>query len=287
VKLIELLVTCALSASALAANSAASELRRVSAAEARQGVAVDADRFYAVSNSAIASYDKRSGKRIAKWKGDRARFRHINSCTIIAGELVCANSNFPSLPHHSTVEFFDPAVLRHRRTVDLGEGRGSITWVERHEGAWWVAFANYDGWGGESSRDHRDTVLVRFDDEWREIRRWRFPADVLERFRPMSTSGGGWGADGNLYVTGHDRPELYVLQLPRGDGSVLEHVATIEVPIHGQAIDWDESEPGVLYGISRRGGEVVVMRVLSKPIVDQPRASAEVARVTHSLTFER
>ena len=114
--------------------------------------------------------------------------------------------------------------------------------------------------GGEPPRDHRHTVLIRFDDEWRQTQSWTFPSKVLERFAPMSSSGGGWGPDGRLYVTGHDHPELYILELPTA-GSVLKHIATIAVPIEGQAIDWDESTPGELYGISRKAREILRMRV--------------------------
>jgi hypothetical protein len=238
-------------------------LRRYPAPEARQGVAVDANHVYAVSNWTIAKYDKRSGERVAIWEGDKEHFPHINSCTVIkveTAQLVCANSNFPGVPQWSSVEFFDPVALRHIRSVPLGPGRGSLTWVERHDGAWWATFANYDGKGGEAPRDHRHTVLIRFDDEWRQTQSWSFPASVLERFAPMSSSGGGWGPDGRLYVTGHDHPELYILEFPKA-GAVLEHVGTIAVPTEGQAIDWDESAPGELYGITRHSREMVRMRI--------------------------
>lgn len=239
---------------------AAELLRRYAAPEARQGVAVDREHLYAVTNDTIAKYDKASGARLGEWRGDRRRFPHINSCTVIVEELVCANSNFPSVPQWSSVEFFDPRSLTHRRSVPLGPGRGSLTWVERREGAWFATFANYDGTGGEPARDHRYTTLVRFDDDWRQTGAWSFPATVLERFAPMSSSGGGFGPDGLLYVTGHDNPELYVLRLPAA-GAELEHVATLSAPIEGQAIDWDETASRELYGISRATGTILRMRI--------------------------
>jgi outer membrane protein assembly factor BamB len=236
-------------------------LRRYPAPEARQGVAVDRDHVYAVANWVIAKYDKKTGAKLTEWRGDPVRFPHINSCTVIARELVCASSNFPAVPHWSAVEIFDPVSLRHLRTVPLGPGTGSITWVERRDGAWWAAFANYDEKGGEAPRDHRHTTLVRFDDQWRRTGAWMFPTTVLERFKPTSSSGGGFGPDGRLYVTGHDHTELYVLDLPEAGGPVLDHIATIKVQVEGQAIDWDESQPGVLYGISRPGRQIVAMRI--------------------------
>lgn len=249
-----------LAATAAVSGDAATVVRRYPAPEARQGVAVDRDHVYAVANSQIAKYDKRTGAKIAEWKGDPARFPHINSCTVIARELVCANSNFPAVPHWSAVEFFDPRTMRHLRTVQLGPGTGSVTWVERRDGAWWAAFANYDGKGGEPPRDHTHTVLVKFDDAWRRTGAWAFPESVLARFAPMSSSGGGFGPDGRLYITGHDHPELYVLGLPQG-GAVLTHEATIGVDVEGQAIDFDESDPGMVYGISRPRREIVAMRL--------------------------
>jgi hypothetical protein len=239
-------------------------VRRWKAPEATQGVAVDARHFYAVANSRIAKYDKATGRKLAEWVGDRARFPHINSCEIIGRELVCANSNFPETPMTSSVEVFDPSKMVHLRTISLGQQVGSLTWVDRKDGVWWAAFANYDEKGGEPGRGHRYTQLVQFDDQWRRLQGWSFPLSVTERFRPMSSSGGGFGPDGRLYVTGHDHPELYVLELPKG-GSKLDHVATIAAAIEGQAVTFDRSEPGVLYGISRPNREVVVLRLPTLP----------------------
>jgi len=230
------------------------------AADARQGVAVGANDVYAVSNWTIARLDKRTGEEKARWTGDRVRFPHINSCTLISEELVCASSNFPGVPHVSTVEVFDPVDLHHKRSVALGLGTGSLTWVERKDGFWWAMFANYDGPRGEAPRDHRHTTLVKFDDQWRRLEAWALPPSILERIRPMSVSGGGWGPDGRLYLTGHDHPELYVVAIPMG-GGVLDHVATYGIEAEGQAVDWDESEPGMLYGITRSTRELLAMRV--------------------------
>ncbi|WP_370690099.1 hypothetical protein [Phenylobacterium sp.] len=233
------------------------------ASTATQGAAVGPRDIYAVSNFRLVRYDKATGEQRAAWTGDKARFPHINSCAVIARDLVCASSNFPATPQVSTVEIFDPQTLAHRRSVSLGLGTGSITWIDRHDGAWWAMFANYDGRGGEPPRDHRHTTLVKFDDQWRRLEAWALPATVLARVAPMSVSGGGWGPDGRLYLSGHDHPELYVMALPAG-GGVLDHTATIGMDAEGQAIDWDESQPGMLYGITRRTREILAMRVVGK-----------------------
>lgn len=76
----------------------------------------------------------------------------------------------------------------------------------------------------------------------------------------MSTSGGAWGDDGLLYVTGHDRPELYALRPPKA-GSVLELVATIPIPFEGQAIDWDPKQKRLLWGISRKDRKAIAVTI--------------------------
>lgn len=247
------------------APAQATVLQRFPAEQARQGVAVSADSVYAVSNHAITRHDKRTGRELARWEGDPVRYPHLNSCAVIAAELVCAGSNYPGVPQRSAVEFFDLHTLRHLRTVALAQSPGSLTWVDRREGAWWALFAQYDGKGGQPPFDHRHTVLVRFDDQWRQAESWGFPDAVLERVAPMSLSGGGWGPDGRLYVTGHDRPELYRLALPTAGGAVLDLLAVIPIAAEGQAIDWDESRPGVLYGIDRHAREVIAMQVPLDP----------------------
>jgi hypothetical protein len=242
----------------------AREVARHVAPEARQGVAVDERHFYAVVNSRIGKYEKDSGKKVAEWIGDRRRITHLNSCAVIERELVCANSNFPQVPMASSVEIFDPKTMHHIRSIPLGMRLGSLTWLDRKDGQWWAGFANYDDKGGEPGRDHRFTMVVTFDDQWRMTGGYRFPDSVLERFAPTSNSGGAWGPDGLLYVTGHDAPEIYVLRQP-GEGPTLEHVATIAAPLEGQAWAWDRSAPRRIFGITRKTGEVVVMDIPPVP----------------------
>lgn len=244
----------------LASQLAAAEVRRLPAEEARQGAAADASAVYAVDNSRIGRYDKASGRRIAAWTGDPRLFPHLNSCSVRGTALVCAASNYPAVPMQSRVVTFDARTLKLRRVRDLGAAYGSLTWLDWRDGGWWACFAHYDGKGGEPGRDHRSTTLVRYTPGFRATARWRFPDTVLARFAPRSASGGAWGADGLLYVTGHDRPELYVLQVPPGGGT-LRHVATLATPTGGQAIGWDPAEARLLWSIDRRTRALVASRV--------------------------
>jgi len=73
----------------------------------------------------------------------------------------------------------------------------------------------------------------------------------------MSVSGGSWGDDGKLYVTGHDSAKVYVMKLPRS-GQVLEYLQTVKIDSRGQGIAWDRSEKNNLFGIIRKDNSVVV-----------------------------
>jgi hypothetical protein len=236
------------------------EVARFSAEEARQGVVADGHYVYAISNGEIGKYDRATHKLIDSWKGDPTRFRHMNSCILADKELVCAASNYPEVPMASSVEWFDAGHLAHVRTRSLGPGRGSLTWLDWHDGSWWACFANYESKAGEPGHSNRYTTLVRYSTDFQEQGAWLFPADVLERFGTFSSSGGVWGEDGLLYVTGHDRPELYALRVPPA-GSILEHVATIPLVTDGQAIAWERGADRILWGIERKTKEAVAAKV--------------------------
>lgn len=234
----------------------AKELRRIPADEAHQGVASDTRFVYAIADNMIGKYDKATGKRVALFEGNPAVFIHMNSCSVVAQELVCAMSNFPNLPQISSVEWFSTQTLKHLRSHSFAASRGSMTWVDWHEGAWWVCYANYDSKGGDPTRDHNATLLVKYSPQFIEQGAWVFPKNVLERFGHMSASGGRWGKDGFLYVTGHDLPEMYVLKLPAA-GARLEYVHTIALPTDGQAFDWDTAKPRHIWTIERKTTELV------------------------------
>ena len=236
------------------------EVRRIASRDAHQGVASDGQHLFAISNHSITRIDEASGRQEVRWVGDPERFRHLNSCIVRKAELVCADSNYPDIPMDSRIERFNAVTLQHLGSLQLGVGYGSLTWADWHDGAWWACYANYDRWGGTPGRDHRATMLVRYDSGWHEVARWRFPQAILDRFAPMSASGGAWGTDGLLYVTGHSRPELYALRVPQGGGTLVP-VAIITTATHGQAIGWDRKDERLLWTIDRGMNELVSSRV--------------------------
>jgi len=246
-------------------------LQRYQIREARQAVAVDADAFYAVDNTTIAKYDKKTGTLIAKWDGKDSGAIHLDSAAVVDGKLYAAHSNYPDWPMASSIEIFDAATLKHIESHSLGIERGSLTWLDRDaKGQWWGAFANYNRVFDKSPiayGNKYNTQLVRFDADWRVAEAWVFPDALVEKFDDMSNSGGAWGPDGKLYVTGHDNPELYVIEMPE-IGATVKWVGTIPAEIGGQGFAFDHSQSGVIYGIIRKkdGNEVTVSRLKAPAI---------------------
>ncbi len=229
----------------------------IDAPEADQGVASDGRYIYAIDNDHIGKYEIASGRKVADWQGAPELFPHMNSCTVVGETLVCAASNYPGVPHTSAVEIFSLEPLDHIRTISLGFTQGSLTVLDRHDGAWWAVFANYSKpRGGVPGRGTEYTMLVKMDDDFQTLESWAFPPEVLARMTPHSCSGMSWGDDGVIYASGHDLPEVYALTLPEA-GSTLELVGVYGTANEGQAIDWDPEVAGRLWSVSRDGGKVI------------------------------
>ncbi len=246
---------------------AATETGRWHVLEARQAAMADAGHFYGIGNHVLVKHRKDSGERVAEWTGPvGGPIIHFNAGYVDGNELVLAHSNFPHLPMASSVEIHDATTLQPLRSHSLGIRNGSLTWAVRRSGRWWACFANYNARGGTPGFDQRWTFLGEFDDQWRMLRSWQFPPQVIATWGSTSSSGGDWGDDGLLYITGHDAPELYVLRLPK-QGTVLEYVTTIDVPFEGQGWAWDRSADGgrVIYGIIRARQEIVAARIPAIP----------------------
>lgn len=242
-----LLLSCLLCAMATAAEWR--KVREVDAAEAKQAAAADEKHFYAVDNRVVAQYDRATGARKAVSTGAAL---HLNSGYLWEGKLYCAHSNYPQTPQQSDIRVLDPATMRLTVFKDFGDFGGSLTWSVRRDdvagqSGWWCNFAHY---GDENSK----TILIRFDDAWREQARYVYPPEVLKQLGNYSLSGGVWRGD-QLLCTGHDDPVLFVLRLPR-DGNVLELVEQVAVPFTGQGIAADP-QTGGLVGIDRKRRKVV------------------------------
>jgi len=241
--------------------AAASPLLEFESPDADQGVAVDAKHVYAIDNTVIAKHDKFTGERVARWEADRTLpLIHMNAGIVQDGILYCAHSNYPLLPMTGSIELFNAATLQHVDSISLANPPGSLTWFIPRKDSFWACFAHYDHRPPED-RSARFTTIVRYNDKLLPMESWILPESVLKRIAPYSLSGGAWGADGLLYVAGHDLPELYALEVPKA-GSVMRHVKTLSFPNEGQGIAYDAAT-GLMYGIRRSEG-VVVARVLAE-----------------------
>jgi hypothetical protein len=242
-------------------------VQQFDASNARQGVAVDGGHFYAVNNYAITRHDKSTGEIVGEWSG-RAEgdpLIHLDSLMERDGRLYASHSNYPLYPMTSSIEVWDAATIQHVASHSFGVYRGSLTWLDRHDGSWWAAFANYDKVQRGQTAPYGltdNTQVVKLDDDFNVLQAWTLPLAILDRMRPMSNSGGSWGADGRLYLTGHDHGEIYVMQVADA-GSTLDWVATVKVPVlEGQGIAWDRSVPGrILWGINKGERKVVTIKM--------------------------
>ncbi len=229
---------------------------------AKQAVAVDNQYFYVIDNRAISKYNKKTGVFVTNWSDNEKLLKHLNSGIVFGDKLYCAHSNYPDCPMASSIEIFDTKTLKHIETHSLGIQYGSATWIDFHNNSWWICFANYTGRGSCNGRDNKWTILVKFDKEWHSTESWIFPADLIERFNGRSNSGGSWGNDGKLYLTGHDAAELYVVSLPER-GCTLKFDYTISMGAQGQGFAFDRSisEKTIIYGIKRAESQILVMQL--------------------------
>jgi hypothetical protein len=228
-----------------------------------QGIAVDKGFFYVIANNSIFKYNKKDGKMAGNFEGKREGFlKHLNSGIVIKNKLYCAHSNFPDSPMASSIEIFDTGTMEHIGSHSFGLFGGSATWIDEKDGYWWVAFANYNGKHSSEGRDNRWTTLVKFTKDWKVVESWIYPKNVLDAFDPYSNSGGAWSRSGHLYISGHDRKEIYVMKIPTA-GYTLQYIKTIPIINNGQgmAIDKSNKDEEILYAVSREGNAIVVEKL--------------------------
>jgi hypothetical protein len=214
-------------------------------------VAVDARHFYAIDNAHIGKYERATGKKVGAYESSPERpLIHMDGGLVLGKTLYCSHSNFPETPMLSSIERFDTATLKHLGSQSFGRDAGSLTWLDWHENSWWVCFGHYSGKGGEPGKTNQDTVLVRYDAQWRRQAAYVFPPTLFARWEGMTASGGLWGPRNTLLISGHHAPELYQLRLPKV-GSTLEIVQIIASPAEGQGIALDSAQKR-LFQIQRK-----------------------------------
>lgn len=231
------------------------ELMRIKDKHARQAVAADEDHIYIIDNSAIVKRDKATGEVVHQWEDPTGTITHLNSGVVKGGKLYCASSNYPHVPMVSSIEIFDVENLEHIGSHSFGIYEGSCTWLDRHEGYWYVFFAHYENNAQAEGKGVEWSTLIKFDDQWRRIGGYVLPASLIEKIRPYSLSG-GIIFNGQLIVTGHHDQYIYLLKFPVS-GAELKFVKEIPVQIRGQGISADPDDKTILWGIDRQRNEVI------------------------------
>jgi len=254
-------------------------LKSYPAFDANQGVAVDDGSFYAVDNTSITKHSRATGKALLQIAGSSGGpLIHLDSGEVVRGRIYAAHSNYDTYPAASSVEIFDARTLKHVGSHSFGIDRGSLTWLTRHDGAWWAGFANYDiEVDGRPYGETDNTKIVKMDDDFQVQESYTIPEQILDRLKPMSNSGASWGPDGRLWLSGHDDAEVYVMELPRA-GSELRWVATVDVPgIEGQGIAWDlTTRKPTLWAIQRSTKTVKQYAVDYRSITPQEHTDWEI-----------
>ena len=154
--------------------------RKLPAPEAHQAAAADGKFVYAITSRGIAKYDRKSGKRVGLSQGSA---KHLNSGFFWKGKLLCAHSNYPLKPERSEIKVLDTDSMQLTTFRDFGSAGGSLTWVLHKDGFWWCNFALYGA-------DNHKTFLVKYDEKWKEVARWTYPAKVISQLGRHSLSGG-------------------------------------------------------------------------------------------------
>lgn len=211
---------------------------------ATQAAAADERFVYAVSGDKVALYDRATAKLLGVSRGPA---HHLNSGFVDGGKLYLAHSNYPDKPDESDIRVLDPATRALTVFHSFEHPPGSLTWAIRRGGDWWCLFARYGA-------ENRQSVLIRFDPQWREVGRWHFAPELVADWGGYSLSGGVW-MDDDLLATGHDKPIIYRLHVP-ASGELVRLRERIPSPFPGQGIAIDPVTGGLI-GIDRQRKAVV------------------------------
>ena len=234
-----------------AAGEAYVEKAGIPSPYARQAAAADERFVYAVANKEIAKIDRATGVQLALSKGDAS---HLNSAFILGGKIHCAHSNFPLKPEKGDIRVLDPESMKLGIFHTFENPLGSVTWALNRDGNWWCHFAHY-------AKDNAKSVLVRYDGDWKETGRWKYPPGLVKDWGSMSLSGAIWQGE-VLLATGHDKKVIYRLKVEAGSETVT-WIDTLPSPCPGQGIAADPKTGG-LVGIDRKRKAVVFAELEKK-----------------------
>lgn len=228
---------CNLSSNGTSFNSTASSehqvrsttFRRINATDANQGVAVDSQYFLSIDNYSITKHPNISTnttRALLQWHdGSNGPIIHLDGGVVINGSLYAPHSDYPQSRITTSIEVRNTTTMQHSGSLNFGINCGSLTWIDQFpvDGYWYRSFTNYDRVQPGQMLTYgltSYTQLVRMDARFNILNSWIFPTAPNESFSPMSGSGGSFGPDRWLFITGHDAAAAWVFKIPSA-GSVL------------------------------------------------------------------
>lgn len=138
--------------------------------------------------------------------------------------------------------------LNHIRGIDI-DVAGSLMWLDYFNNKFY-------GVMGFVGPDQSQTQLVEFTKDWFVKQAWHIPKTILDEVYPDSLCGGRFLSNGDIYVTGDEKAEIYIMRFKFGR---LIHTGTLQVPITGNGID-AVNGGDLLYGSDNIKKLIVAMR---------------------------
>lgn len=216
-------------------------LFKFDAPEAHQAVAYHADKLYVLGTKKIAVY-KTDGTKIRE---TNTKLGHLRSITVYQNKLFLTNS--PELENHIVIFDLD---LNYLQTIKTSLP-GDLMWIDNYKGDWYGMIGYY----GEEQHQTRLVLLSR---NWEIEKTWQLPKLVLKRMYPGTSGGGRFLPNGNLYLTGEEKGDIFLLAF------IFDRLELIQIkryPITGNGIDiMIYGGEYLLYGIDNVNSQVVAIR---------------------------
>ena len=207
--------------------------------EAKQGIAVDNEYFYAISDKAIGKYNKKTGKIVLRWKSKKD-ITHLNGGFIDGNKLICVHNPTGK----NSIVTFDKNTLKKLSDKKINVD-GSLTWYYPYDNTNYGVLAYY--------KDNvNKTKFCKFDDDFNVVKSWSFPQKIIDDIKPWSISG-GFIKSGYVYASGHDKSVIYKFTM-NDDKDVLTLFDTIDVVSSGQGIAFYNDD---LLTINRKNHQVI------------------------------
>jgi len=188
-------------------------------------VAIDDSNFYTISNDTVTKYKKKNGKQMVQQKFPS---KQLKVGKMINGDLVIANCS----KNKNVLLWLNPNDLSIIDALPLTFIEGTVLWIDRYWGEWWV-----------STVEHNKLHIYCFDDEFQLKGYWRYPKGT-----PVNVTGGGWFGE-YLCVSLKDSPEMIAMELD-GDKVNATFIKKIQVCFEGHGFVFEQKHGHVyVWGI--------------------------------------